>query len=69
MERKFVPVEQRGKGQANDDSTAPSKPDGQEPHSANTDTKAGTGMPVLCILIPSAFFVHKMSSTWTHGVE
>ena len=46
-----MPVEQRGKGQANGDSTAPSQPDGQEPHSANTDAKAGTGTPVLCMLV------------------
>lgn len=50
MERKFVPVEQRGKGQANGDSTAPSHTDGQEPHGANTDAKAGTGTLVLCML-------------------
>ncbi len=50
MERKFVPVEKRGKG--GDDSKAPaeSHPQCTGPHSANSDSTPGNGEHALCLV-------------------
>lgn len=52
MERKFVPVEKRGKGEGGDDSKAPaeSHPQGTGPHSANSDSTPGNGEHALCLV-------------------
>jgi hypothetical protein len=52
MERKFVPVEKRGKGEADDDSKAPaeSHPQSTGPHSANSDSIPTNGEHALCLV-------------------
>lgn len=52
MERKFVPVEKRGKGEGDDDSKAPaeSHPQSTGPHSANSDSAPGNGEHALCLV-------------------
>ena len=52
MERKFVPVEKRGKGEGGDDSKAPaeSHPQTTGPHSANSDSTPGNGEHALCLV-------------------
>lgn len=55
MERKFVPVEQRGKGRADDDSDVPNHLRNVNPHSDHTDTKAGSDGVLLLSLFSCPF--------------
>ncbi len=51
MERKFVPVEKRGKGEGDDSkATAESHSQSTGPHSANSDSTPGNGEHALCLV-------------------
>lgn len=64
MERKFVPVEERGKSEGDDHSKAPaeSHPQSTGPHSANSDSTPENGEHALCLVSQHA--VQPVKTDW-----